>query len=73
MEYVLAASNHCRARGSVLTGTVKVMFLEEYGSSGKQLSLSPEPESISDAARGIVREDKKEYETAKSRAKAFLK
>lgn len=57
MEYVLAASNHCRAQGDVLTRTVKVRFLEEHGSSRHQLSLSPEPKNIRDAVRGILRED----------------
>lgn len=57
MVYVLAASNHRRARGGVLTGTVEVMFLEEHGSSGHQLSLSPDPQSIRDVGRGILRKD----------------
>lgn len=55
MEYVLAASNHCRAQGGVLTRTVEVMFLDEHGSSGQQLSLFPG--SMRDADRGILRED----------------
>lgn len=57
MEYVLAASDHCRAWGGVLTRTVKVIFPEEHGSPVHQLSLSPEPESIRDATRGVLRED----------------
>lgn len=57
MEYVLAAPNHCRAQGGVLTAMVEVLFLEEQGSSGQQLSLSPQPGSIRDAARDILRED----------------